>query len=129
MTQCSHRPYALPACLLALVFGSALVPPGGGVFTPIQEQRYRVVRQEDFRQESGAQGRVLASVAAGVEVLRGRGSVQDGWIPVALDGWIWSGSVGRTNRDGHNLAVTVGRGENLRTGPNGGVVARLLNGF
>jgi hypothetical protein len=64
-----------------------------------------------------------------VEVVRARGSVQDGWIPVALDGWIWSGSVGRTNRDGHNLQVTVARGENLRTAPNGGVVARLLSGF
>ena len=38
-------------------------------------------------------------------------------------------SVGRTDRDGHNLTVTASRGENLRTTPNGGVVARLLSGF
>jgi hypothetical protein len=129
MTQCSHRPYGLPACLLVLVFGFAALPNTATVPAASQEQRYRVVRQEDFRQEAGAQGRVLASVGPGVEVLRGNGAVRDGWIPVALDGWIWSGSVGKTNRDGHNLAVTVGRGENLRTGPNGGVVARLLSGF
>lgn len=70
---------------------------------------------------------MLASVPAGVEVTGG--NTRDGWIEVALEGWIWGESVGRTDRDGHNLAVTLGRGENLRTAPNGAVLARLLNGF
>src|SRR6185503_16851861 len=47
----------------------------------------------------------------------------------SLGGWIWGASVGRTDRDGHNLAVTASRGENLRNGPNGAVIARLLSGF
>jgi hypothetical protein len=92
-----------------------------------QEQRYRVLQAENFRQEAGPQGRVLASVAAGVQL--SGGAPKDGWIPVALEGWVWGESTGRTDRDGHNLTVTASRGENLRTAPNGSVVARLLSGF
>jgi len=92
-----------------------------------QQQRLRVIRQENFRQEASTQGRLLASVPAGVEVLGGL--AQNGWIPVSLEGWIWGASVGKSDRDGHSLAVTAGRGENLRTAPNGPVIARLLNGF
>ena len=91
------------------------------------QQRYRVVRADAFRQDAGFQGKQLATVGAGVEVTGD--SARNGWVGVALDGWIWGRSVGRTNRDGHNLAVTALRGENLRTAPNGGVMARLLAGF
>jgi hypothetical protein len=121
MTQCSHRPKRQPAWILPLVL--ALVPHP----LSVQEQRYRVVTQESFRQEAGSHGRVLATVESGI-LVSGSGA-QNGWIPVTLDGWIWSESVGRADRDGHNLAVTAGRGENLRTAPNGPVIARLLAGF
>jgi hypothetical protein len=121
MTQCSRRPNGLPACFLALSLSSVVLPLSA------QEQRYRVVRQESFRQEAGAQGRLLASVPAGVRVTGG--AAHDGWVQVSLEGWIWGASVGRTDRDGHNLAVTAARGENLRSAPNGPVIARLLSGF
>src|SRR5688500_8579286 len=111
MTQCSHRPDRLPACFFPLMLALLVVPLGA------QETRYRVLRQERFRQESGAQGRLLASVSAGIMV--SGGAPREGWIPVSLEGWIWSESVGRTDRDGHNLTVTAARGENLRTAPNG----------
>ncbi|MBI4419198.1 MAG: hypothetical protein HY560_00070 [Gemmatimonadetes bacterium] len=93
------------------------------------QQRYRVVRADAFRQEAGPQGKQLATIEAGVEVLGGSASPQNGWVEVVLDGWVWGASVGRINRDGHNLSVTASRGENLRITPNGGVVARLLPGF
>src|SRR5580765_1873032 len=121
MTQCSRRPNGLPACLFFLGFMAIHVPS-----VRAQEQRYRVVRQEAFRQEAGAKGRALATIVTGAELSGGAGA--NGWVPVSLDGWIWSGSVGRANRDGHNLAVTGSRGENLRTGPNGSVIARLVPG-
>src|SRR6185503_21189209 len=120
MTQCSHRSRGLPACVF-LTLSLRVLPLSA------QEQRYQVVRQEDFRQEAGGQGRVLASVPAGVRVT---GSVvRDGWVQVSLEGWIWGASVGRTDRDGHNLSVTASRGENLRSAANGPVIARLLSGF
>src|SRR4051812_3573238 len=101
MPQCSHRPHALPACVFALVLGIYATS------LEAQDQRYRVLQTENFRQESGPQGRVLASVAAGVQLTGG--AARDGWIPVALEGWVWGGSVGRTDRDGHNLTVTSAR--------------------
>jgi hypothetical protein len=122
MTQCSHRPGGLPACLVQLIFLGLAVHP-----LAAQDQHYRVVRQDNFRQEAGTQGRLLASVPVGVQVAGGL--ARDGWIQVSLEGWIWGASVGRTDRDGHNLTVTASRGENLRTAPNGGVIARLLSGF
>jgi hypothetical protein len=122
MTQCSRRPRRLPAFLATLVFLGA---PFHSLAA--QDQRYRVARQEDFRQEAGPQGRVLASVPAGVQVTGG--PPVNGWIEISLEGMIWGGSVGRADRDGHNLAVTASRGENLRTGANGSVIARLLSGF
>jgi hypothetical protein len=107
------------------VLSLVLVLPAGAL--DAQEQRYRVLQAENFRQESGPQGRVLASVAAGVQL--SGGAARDGWVPVSLEGWVWGESVGRTDRDGHNLTVTAARGENLRTAPNGSVAARLLSGF
>ena len=121
MTQCSHRLTGLPACLLVLTAGVLSTPLAA------QQQRLRVIRQENFRQEASPQGRSLASVSPGVEVLGG--PAQNGWIPISLEGWIWGASVGKSDRDGHSLAVTASRGENLRTAPNGSVIARLLNGF
>ena len=121
MTQCSHLPGGLPACLLAL--GFTLMLASG---LPAQ-QRYRVARPDAFRQDAGPRGKLLATIPAGVEV-KGDSS-RNGWVGVTLEGWVWGASVRRTNRDGHNVIVTAPRGENLRTSPNGGVMARLLAGF
>src|SRR2546428_13520139 len=94
---------------------------------PAQQQRYRVLRDDSFRQEASAQGKPLATVPAGVEVVGG--AVKDGWAAVSLEGWIWRASLARTDRDGHNLIVTAAPGENLRTPPNRAVIARVLSGF
>lgn len=91
------------------------------------QDRYRVTAEENFRQEPGPQSRLLARVSEGV-IVRG-GATRDGWIEVTLDGWIWGQSVRASPNPDFDLSVGRAAGENLRDGPNGGVLARLLAGF
>lgn len=91
------------------------------------QARYRTTRDENFRQQPGPDARLLGTVLEGAELAAGE--LKDGWLEVVLEGWIWSGSVGPTTRDGHNLIVTARRGENLRANPNGRMIARLAEGF
>src|SRR6267143_5683469 len=109
MAQSSRTLLTLPACVLALALA------GVGVSSVAAQTRYRIVRSAPFRQESGPQGKELATVSPGVEV--SGGDPREGWVQVELDGWVWATSVGRSTRDGHNLALT--RAENLRVAPNG----------
>jgi hypothetical protein len=91
------------------------------------QARYRTTRTDAFRQQPGADQKVLASIARGTLLAGGR--TQDGWIEVTLEGWIWARSVARTTRDGFALAVSPPQGENLRAAPNGPIIARLAGGF
>jgi hypothetical protein len=122
--QCSHRIPGLPAWrrTLGLVVPLALIP----VTTPAQE-RYRVTVTENFRQEAGTDGRLLARVNSGT-IVRG-GSEREGFVEVTLEGWIWERSVRPSPTAGYDLAVRTAGGENLRDAPSGRVVARLLEGF
>lgn len=120
--QSTHLPAPLPAWVLAALTVAVLMPgalPG--------QTRYRVTRQENFRREAGPDGRRLAFVAEGAEVAGD--SVEEGWVAVTLDGWIWGNSVDETSRDGFDVIVTPANGENLRVARNGAVVARVLEGF
>lgn len=91
------------------------------------QDRYRAVQEENFRLEPGPRATLLARVSEGTEVVvQGR---QDRWYEVVLEGWIWEPSVRATTRAGFDLSVTRAGGENLRAGPNGPVIARLLSGF
>lgn len=121
MQQSSRAQRPLPACLIALLLVTVCVAPGTAQIS------YRVLRAEPFRQEAGPEGKELATVGAGVRLMGGE--ARDEWVEVVLDGWVWASSVGRSARDGHDLAITNSRGENLRVKPNGDVIARLLNGF
>ncbi len=91
------------------------------------QAHYRTTRADNFRQQPGVDQKVLGMVHAGT-VLDG-GDVQNGWVEVTLLGWIWGRSIAKTTRDGFDLAVTSRSGENLRTEPNGPVLARLASGF
>ncbi len=91
------------------------------------QERYRVLRQENFRREARPDGRLLASVRQGAEL--GGLSATSGWVEVVLEGWIWSQSVQRTDDDEFDYRVSARSGENLRTSPNGSVLARLAQGF
>ncbi len=82
------------------------------------------VEQENFR--AGPGGVVLATIPRGTEL--SVGATQGQWREATLEGWIWSESVRPTDRDGHDLVVSVANGENLRATPNGQRIARLQNG-
>lgn len=122
MTQSSLLQSALPAWLLCFLWAS-IAPPA----ILEAQTRYRVVRNENFRQQPGPDARLLGTVLEGTELLGERS--EGGWTEVVLEGFIWAASVGRTERDGFDLVVTASGGENLRASPNGRVLARLATGF
>lgn len=68
----------------------------------------------------------IGRVARG-ESLR-TGTTRSGHTQVTLEGWIFRASVTADNRDGHNLRVSRAPEENLRSEPNGRIVARLVEG-
>lgn len=107
------------ALFLALV--GAVVPASAS------GQTAEVVEQDNFRQEP--MGKRLATVNVGTR-LEVRGS-QGRWRQVVLSGWIWSPSVGPTDRGRFDLVVAADGGENLRVepAPDARVSARLLEGF
>lgn len=122
MTQSSFVRAPLPACAVFLGLAVAAAAP-----TAAAQTAYRTARSENFRQQPGANQKVLGTVESGAELTGGE--TRDGWVAVTLEGWIWGRSVGKTSRDGHDLAVTARNGENLRAAANGRVLARLANGF
>jgi len=79
---------------------------------------------EAFLTEPG--GVRLGRLTAGAR-LQATGS-RSGHTQVTLDGWIWRESVRPQRRDGHTLAVSASGGENVRDGPSGAIVARLVSG-
>jgi hypothetical protein len=88
--------------------------------------RYRVnVDNAWFYQDVA--GRRIARVARGA-VLAG-GATRNDWIQVLLDGWIFSTSVGPSDRPDFDLLVTRSPNENLRAAPAGPLVAELAQGF
>ena len=120
MRQSSHVVRTLPA----LVAAAVLVAVGG--HEAAAQARYRVLRTENFRREPAGTAALLATVNAGVE-LASEG-VDDRWVRVVLEGWVWARSVDPTDREGFDLQVTTQSGENLRSSPNGSIVARLSSG-
>lgn len=91
------------------------------------QDRYRVLQDENFRRDPGPTARLLATVRGGSVVDGSR--TRSGWVEITLDGWIWAASVRRNADDELDYAVSAANGENLRTGPNGTVIARLGPGF
>ena len=79
---------------------------GGGAESSAQD-RYRVIRTENLRREPSGRASLLATVNAGVEL---SGEREDGrWVQVALEGWLWAGSLDATVRDGLHGAHVQGR--------------------
>jgi hypothetical protein len=72
------------------------------------------------------EGVPLVSLPAGAPVETGR--ARGGWHSAVVEGWIFTQSTERTRRDGFDLVVTPGTGENLRDSPNGVVVGRVREG-
>jgi hypothetical protein len=84
----------------------------------------RVSQSTSFRKEPA--GTVLATVNAGVTVTPGK--TQGDWTAVTLEGWVYTASTGAVTRDGFDVSITPAKGENLRAGPNGQILARFEQG-
>ena len=122
MRQSSRLHTLLPAYLVLWLLGVA--DPTAPRLEA--QERYRVVRAENFRRDASPNSPVLAELLEGV-TLFGSDSASN-WVAVALEGWIWSRSVEQSDEDEFDLRVNVSGGENLRESPNGAVVARVSQG-
>ena len=113
--QSSPGPRLLPAWLLlaALTAGPLAA----------QEERRLSSPANLHRDPEGAP---LVSLPAGTPIETGE--VKGEWREAAVEGWIFSPSTAPTRRDGYDLVVTAGDGENLRRDPNGPVVGRVRQG-
>jgi len=89
--------------------------------------RYRVSADNAWFYQDVA-GRRIARLAAGA-VVTTSGATRNDWMQVTLDGWIFSTSVGRSDRPDFDLLVTRSPNENLRAAPAGPLVAELAQGF
>jgi hypothetical protein len=94
----------------------------------VSAQTAQVTSSTSFLQAAG--GRRLGTVRPGA-ALDPTGKTSGSWSEVVLQGWIWTGSVVRTSRDGYDLSVSIAGGENFRDAPStrGAIQARLLQGF
>ncbi|MGE0440623.1 MAG: SH3 domain-containing protein [Gemmatimonadales bacterium] len=88
------------------------------------QNRLRATGAANFLKEPG--GIRLATLVRGVEYAVGR--TNSGFTETTIEGWIFAASTEATTRDGFDLTVIAGGGENLRATPGGAVVARLQEG-
>src|SRR5712691_5256260 len=116
--QVSQR---VPALLAVLSLAAPLARP-----LAFQGGRYRVSVDNAWFYQDVA-GRRIARLSQGA-VLEG-GATRNDWIQVTLDGWIFSTSVGPSDRPDFDLLVTRAPNENLRAAPAGPQVAELAQGF
>lgn len=89
--------------------------------------RYRVTADNAWFYQDVA-GRRIARLARDA-LLTSSGATRNDWVQVTLDGWIFSTSVGRSDRPDFDLLVTRSPNENLRAAPAGPLVAELAQGF
>lgn len=71
-------------------------------------------------------GTPLVTLPAGAAVETG--DSEGDWRQVTVEGWIYQPSTSPTERDGFDLVVSSGKGENLRRTPNGPIVGRAREG-
>lgn len=85
----------------------------------------RVRTEENFRRAPN--GEILARLGSGtaLAVVGRRGD----WLEVDLEGWVWLRSLQESNQAGYDLVVGQQGGENLRDGPNGEVLGRVMQGM
>ena len=120
--QVSQIVYGLLA-VVCLAAPTARSQTGGG-------GRYRVTAANAWFYQDVA-GRRIARLAKGTVLAGGGGGggTRTDWIQVALEGWIFSTSVGPSAKPDYDLVVTRTPNENLRAAPAGPLVAELAQGF
>jgi hypothetical protein len=84
----------------------------------------RVSESTTFRKDPA--GTVLATLRSGTSLATGK--AQGDWTAATMEGWVYTASTSGTSRDGFDVVVTASNGENLRSAPNGSIVARLETG-
>lgn len=100
---------------MTVLVGTAVLVPG------LHAQTIEVgAESENFRAEP--RGAVVASILRGTRIEDA--TRQGGWYQATLRGWIWDASVEATGRSSR-VRVTPEAGENLRSAPNGEVLARV----
>jgi hypothetical protein len=52
----------------------------------------------------------------------------EGWLEIALEGWVWMPSLQVTDRGGYDVVVSAAEGENLRAQPSGEILGRVSRG-
>jgi len=94
------------------------------VASPLAAQS-SVVFQRAAQFHATAGGVLLGEISAGT-TLRG-GPTQASWREVVLEAWIFSASLSVAQEGAFSHRVDVTGGENLRSAPNGRIIARALN--
>lgn len=91
---------------------------------PVAGQSGTVRIEENLRAEPN--GVVIAVLEEGTDVaiVQSRGS----WLEIEVEGWVWTPSTIAWDRGSFDLRVSVEGGENLRSAPNGEVLAVLEEG-
>ena len=111
-------PVLLAVLSLATSRARPVASQGGG--------RYRVSVDNAWFYQDVA-GRRIARLARGA--ILPSGATRNDWMQVLLEGWIFSTSVGPSDRPDFDLLVTRSPSENLRAAPAGPLVAELSQGF
>jgi hypothetical protein len=112
--QSSPAPSRLPACVLALLL--VIAAP------VVAQERFRVTSDVSFRKLGN--GVVLGILVQGSEITLRK--VDGAWAEFRLEGWMFSQSVARADREGFNTQTRAR--ENLRAEPNGKILARVSGG-
>ena len=84
----------------------------------------RLAQETALLREPG--GAALVSLARGLRLTPGRRS--GNFLEVTVTGWLFTASTTPTRRDGFDLLVAAGGGENLRAEPNGAVLGKAAEG-
>lgn len=116
----------VPALLVVAALATPDVPARPAALSQ-GASRYRVTADNSWFFADVA-GRRIARLASGA-VLTATGATRNEWIELVLDGWIFGGSVGASDRPDFDLLVTRSPNENLRAAPAGPLVAVLSQGF
>ena len=74
-----------------------------------------------------ADGLRLAELTQGTRVVVHR--TDGSWAQIDIEGWVPSGAIAGSTREGHNGVISTQGGEPLRVGPSGPVTGLLLEGF
>jgi len=106
----------LPACFAVLACCAATV-----LFA---QARHRAASAAPFLKEPG--GLRLGTLVRGAQFDLTR--TQGDWVQTSVEGWILAASTQATSREGFDLSVIAGGGENVRATPRGAIVARLEEG-